>query len=241
MGTALLVIIFGYIIYCYFDATKGDLVKVRKEPRIYADVANVALKIDHRVNQLPVIYRSLRKLTTPTEQSFFNQLKPMVSDDHYVSSKVRLADLVEPINHKNRMMWFKKVAMKHVDFVICYSADSTIVACIELDDSSHSSKSALKRDAEKNNALGDAAIPLYRIKVSDDYCAVITKMLSELNILKVTDYDSSRSQLACPVCDGDLSFIPMEGFNKDKFFYNCSFCTYRTKPVKHHQRSNNDI
>ena len=125
-------------------------------------------------------YKSTQYLCTKTEQNFFKQLmRKLPLDKYYISSKVRLADLTIPINRKNIAL-FNKVAKKHVDFVICNREDSSIVACIELDDSSHNSKSAKKRDSEKNIALTDANIALFRVKTSRNYSEKIHQIMNFL-------------------------------------------------------------
>ena len=192
-------------------------------------------------------YKSTQYLCTKTEQNFLTQLMRNVPlDKYYISSKVRLADITMPVNRKNIAL-FNKVAKKHVDFVICNRKDSRIVACIELDDSSHNSKSARKRDSEKNIALTDANIALFRVKTSRNYSEKIHQIMNFLgcndNVQvehskpiaeKVKDtppLNNPQENLQCPRCAKLMTVIEMKGFiNKGKSFKSCTECGFKTEP-----------
>ena len=192
-------------------------------------------------------YKSTQYLCTKTEQNFFKQLmKKLPLDKYYISSKVRLADLTVPIN-RNNIYLFNKVAKKHVDFVICNREDSSIVACIELDDSSHNSKSARKRDGEKNRALTDANIALFRVKNSRDYSEKIHQIMNFLgcydnvqfkqlepiteNVKDTSPLNTPQENLQCPRCAQLMAVIEMKGFiNKGKSFQSCHQCGFKTEP-----------
>ena len=64
------------------------------------------------------------------------------------------------------MKYFHKIAQKHVDFVIC-DQNLYVLFAIELDDSSHETKDAKKRDRLKDKAFAAAGIPLKRITEID--------------------------------------------------------------------------
>lgn len=199
-------------------------------------------------------YRSTSYLCTKAEQNFLSQLlKNLPEELVYVSAKVRLADLAMPVKSKD-IAAFNKVARKHVDFVICRRKDSRILMCIELDDSSHASRSAQKRDGQKNKALSDAGIPLFRVSASRNYTRKVQQIvrylnLESANINKVSaiegnkEYDTNRPDKyvrkerdntvdKCPRCPNKLEKIDMKWPNKGYSFYSCTYCSFRTNPKK---------
>ncbi|MGR5178836.1 DUF2726 domain-containing protein [Vibrio mediterranei] len=204
-------------------------------------------------------YRSTNYLCTKAEHNFLSQLLNKLPQELvYVSAKVRLADLALPINSKD-IGSFNKVARKHVDFVICSKEDSRILACIELDDSSHASRSAQKRDGEKNKALSDAGIPFFRVTASRGYSQKIQQIVRFLNlepkvktstekrptnseihpVKKVKKKKASRTEQVvrkdmseCPRCNGSMEKIEMKWPNKGYSFQSCTVCSFRTDPNK---------
>ncbi len=84
-------------------------------------------------------------LFTYNEKNFYHHLKEFAEQhDLTVFAKVRLYDLVEPRDSKDKSARFK-IQAKHVDFVLC---SNKLVAkyVIELDDQSHDSKQRNARD-----------------------------------------------------------------------------------------------
>lgn len=126
-------------------------------------------------------YKSKVFLNSKAEMNFLMQLHRTMPSDYIVMCKVRLADIVTPTNSKNIRL-FRLVSSKHVDFVICERSTSKIVMCIELDDASHFSPSAKKRDREKDMALKSAQVNVVRVRASRTYSnAVINSITSELH------------------------------------------------------------
>ncbi len=83
-------------------------------------------------------------LLTKNEWSFYKSLKPVADELGYsVLAKIRVADLVEVAQTKDRSEWqkyFNKINKKHVDFVLAKPENLQIVLLIELDDNSHNDK-----------------------------------------------------------------------------------------------------
>ena len=111
------------------------------------------------------------------EKDAYKVLRPICDRYNlYLSSKVRLLDLVEPVKGNSKYKtYFWKVQAKHVDFVIC---DEKLVAkCIfELDDSSHNKTDRKERDScifrlhpatctEKSCHSAGKNLPRYRISL----------------------------------------------------------------------------
>lgn len=112
-------------------------------------------------------YRA-KHILTKREYKFYIYLKRAAdSYNCLICPKVGLKDLMEVSANHDYMKYFRLISQKHVDFVICDSALNILFA-IELDDSSHDTKSARHRDKFKNNAFKAAGIPLKRIRDFDE-------------------------------------------------------------------------
>lgn len=102
-------------------------------------------------------------LLTKREYKFYLLLKREADRHHcLICPKVGLKDLMEVTVTRNYLHYFYKISQKHVDFVICDQKLHVIFA-IELDDSSHCTRDAQKRDHFKNRAFKAARIPLIRV------------------------------------------------------------------------------
>lgn len=108
-----------------------------------------------------------RHLLTKREYRFYLLLREVADEYHYiVCPKVDVKDLLSVTDQKQYMKYFHKIAQKHVDFVIC-DKDLYVLFVIELDDSTHETKDAKKRDHLKDKAFAAAGIPLKRIREID--------------------------------------------------------------------------
>ncbi|WP_413694411.1 DUF2726 domain-containing protein [Psychromonas sp. KJ10-2] len=177
-------------------------------------------------------YASAGTLLTKAELNFFTQLKRHIPNSFVINSKVRLADIVLP--KKGKLELLHKVQAKHVDFVLTELSTSKIICAIELDDSSHLSTSAFKRDSEKNNALKQAGIKLFRIKCARKYNV---SYFNEITSLLVDDIKNDGADIdtlpndKCPRCNESTLERTIMGWpNKGKTFKSCSNCSYRTEP-----------
>ena len=108
-----------------------------------------------------------RHLLTKREYRFYLLLREVADEYHYIiCPKVGVKDLLSVTDQKQYMKYFHKIAQKHVDFVIC-DKDLYVLFAIELDDSTHETKDAKKRDHLKDKAFTAAGIPLKRIREID--------------------------------------------------------------------------
>ena len=121
--------------------------------------------------QKPFPFEAQKSIMTPSEKKFFNILRSFdFGEGYYLFSKVRLADIVmveKDCPKKGRFI--TKILSKHIDFLFCDSTTYSPLLAIELDDSSHNTKEAKKRDSDKNNILKAAGIPLIRVKLCKNY------------------------------------------------------------------------
>lgn len=105
-----------------------------------------------------------KPLLTKREYAFYRLLKREADARQLlICPKVGLKDLMEVTNRKNFFKYFRKISQKHVDFVIC-DKNLQVLFAIELDDKSHDTKDAQKRDLFKDQAFKAAKIPLKRIR-----------------------------------------------------------------------------
>lgn len=125
-------------------------------------------------------YFRKKTLLNEMEQVLFHRLVEAMPNC-YVMTQVRLAEIVDVKNCKNRQTWFNKISSKSVDFVIC-SKSFGILACIELDGRTHERESRKYADTNKDIALNTARIPIIRIEASkmasvDEIRAMLEKAL----------------------------------------------------------------
>jgi hypothetical protein len=123
-------------------------------------------------SQSGVSYEAAPALLSPAERSFFGVLQQAMSSDYLIFAKVRLADIVRPVQSPSRSGWqsaFNRITGKHVDFVLCDSLHLEVLAVIELDDKTHQRFERGTRDGLVNSALADAGIPVLRIPARQTY------------------------------------------------------------------------
>jgi hypothetical protein len=121
-------------------------------------------------------YRLLPELLSKAELGFYGPLLQATSThDVTVFSKVRVADVLAPVKSSDRKIWqraFNAISSKHFDFVVCRNIDSKILLAIELDDKSHATLKAQKRDRIVNSACETAWLPLLRFQAKRGYVVV---------------------------------------------------------------------
>lgn len=107
-------------------------------------------------------------LLTKREYHFYLLLRRIADEYHcMICPKVGVKDLLAVTSRHQYMKYFHKIAQKHIDFVIC-DQDLHVLFALELDDSSHDTKSARDRDKFKDRAFKSAGIPLKRIRDYDE-------------------------------------------------------------------------
>jgi hypothetical protein len=104
---------------------------------------------------------------------FYWTLRRALQPDQSLSLKTRLADVL----HCPPDLWDaphgRRLAQKHVDFVIYDWQTTAIVAVVELDDRSHARAERRQRDAFLSHALAEAEIALVRVKAAPRYDATV--------------------------------------------------------------------
>jgi len=117
-------------------------------------------------------YKQRGALFSVAERSFYGVLEQAISKDYKIFGKVRVADVLTPKSNMNKSNWqtaFNKISAKHFDYVLCQKETLKVVGVIELDDKSHNSKRAKKRDAFLEDACEGAGLKLIRFKAKAGY------------------------------------------------------------------------
>jgi Protein of unknown function (DUF2726) len=122
--------------------------------------------VTQSVASLP--YRRRATLLTAGERRFYHQgLKPAVAHRYLISFKVRLADVIAAQDWESKHG--RKIAQKHLDFVLVTPKQMRVVAAIELNDATHDSPDRQRRDDFLAQALQSAGIPLVTFPIYHRY------------------------------------------------------------------------
>lgn len=117
-------------------------------------------------------YEKHSALFTAAERSFYGVLCKTTEGKAVVFGKVRVADVLKTkkgLNASKRQTAFNQISAKHFDFVLCNPDDLSVIAAVELDDSSHNSKKRIERDKFLESACEAADFKLHRFKASNSY------------------------------------------------------------------------
>ncbi len=112
-------------------------------------------------------YAVQARLLTPTEERFHHVLSQASQGTYLLACKVRVADVLktQPFSQSA----FNRISRKHFDFVLCDPSTTRPLLAIELDDATHRSADAQKRDAVKDAACRAANLPLLRVPMQSGY------------------------------------------------------------------------
>lgn len=111
-----------------------------------------------------VEYRSRKTLMTNSEVEVFRYLKRLVAGRAHICPMVRISDIISVhkiTDAKARLLAFRSISQKHVDFVVIAN-NGRILFAIELDDPSHQQANRIKRDELVNMVFQKAGIKLLR-------------------------------------------------------------------------------
>lgn len=115
-------------------------------------------------------YRAGKPVLSPVELAFYQRLRRLVEPRALVLAKVRIADVLSVDGKsagRRSIVALNVIAAKHTDFCIIDPASAIPIACIELDDASHGSAAARKRDALVNDAFATAGLRLLRVPLKE--------------------------------------------------------------------------
>lgn len=115
-------------------------------------------------------YKREENLLNNSELSFYKFLLSNIPSDILVMCKVRLADIVSPVEKgRNFYKAFNQVRSKHIDFVFIDKTTSEIKALIELNGKSHLSGKRIRRDSFITDVFADVKLPLFFVNVRSEY------------------------------------------------------------------------
>lgn len=100
-----------------------------------------------------------KPLTNPEQVLYLRLVEAL--PEHIVLAQVSLSRLLGVERGRNFQAWNNRINRMSADFVIC-NKDATVVAVIELDDSSHEYAHRKVADAKKDKALRAAGLRLVR-------------------------------------------------------------------------------
>ena len=172
---AIIVIIF--VIILIFQKKKNN------RNTVVINDSSDSLSIDERfhffedkINSLP--YHK-KYLLTKNEWNFYKSIKPTCDKyNFHIISKVRLADLVEVdkgLDYSERQTYFNKIQNKHIDFVLCNPENFSVIALLELDDSSHDNPKSIENDKFKDDLCSKVGYKLVRVYSTDDFENVLIR------------------------------------------------------------------
>lgn len=116
--------------------------------------------IKQNIRQIPPYFRKA-PLSDP-EQVFFHRLKDALPEKILLAQVSMSALLgIRKTGNGSYQTQFNEISRKYVDFVVC-NQDFSVVAVIELDDSSHQRGDRIKADVVKDVAFQTINCPLIR-------------------------------------------------------------------------------
>ena len=181
-------------------------------------------------------YRLRDDFLSPAELSFYKVLRTLMGERLTLLSKIRMADIFFVAQPNSNRSSFNKIAMLHLDFLICDTASMQPLLGIELDDSSHQRRDRQKRDQFVDQVFEAANLPLVHIPVQREYDAkalahmLVPILRRRMNLSGPAQPENApaaapaeHSAPLCPKCG-----IPMvlrsvaHGQHQGKQFYGCS-------------------
>ncbi|MFQ6333510.1 DUF2726 domain-containing protein [Methylophilus sp. 3sh_L] len=100
-----------------------------------------------------------RPLSQPEQILYFRLIEAL--PDHIILAQVQLSRFLGVKKGHNYQSWSNRINRMSADFVIC-KKDASVVAVIELDDSTHQKLDRQIADSKKDKALTAAAIKVVR-------------------------------------------------------------------------------
>ncbi len=105
-----------------------------------------------------------RPLTQPEQVLYHRLIRAL--PEHIVLAQVQVSRVLGVKKGSNFHEWNNRINRLSYDFVVC-SKDATVVAAIELDDSSHDWPDRIKTDEKKSRATIDAGLRMVRWHVRE--------------------------------------------------------------------------
>ncbi len=145
----------------------------------------------HLARKRTARYEARQALLTRGELAFHSVLRMALPAEVGISLKTRLADILHCPESRWDSPHGRRIAQKHVDFVLYDYQTTAILAVIELDDRSHLQPHRRKRDRFLDASLRSAGVSLLRVRAARHYNLLdlrtgILAILSKLKDQEVT-------------------------------------------------------
>jgi hypothetical protein len=130
------------------------------------------IAVTRRGHLSPALYQRSKALFSPAELAFLAALESALGSSCRVLGKVRIADLAEVkpgLTPRVHQAALNRAAYKHFDFVVCAASSYEPLCAVELNDSSHSTKRAKRRDALVASVCEQIALPLVTFTAARSY------------------------------------------------------------------------
>lgn len=112
------------------------------------------------------------------EEIFYTKLKERMPPDITIFCKVRMIDVIEPIEKENQRAR-NQIMQKHLDFILVNIKSGNVIAAIELDGYSHQRAAQQQRDQVKDWCLENAGVPLVRVNQNNYTIEDVTREINE--------------------------------------------------------------
>jgi very-short-patch-repair endonuclease len=129
---------------------------------ILAFLAVLAAKLKRRDSLFakPWPLEAKRQLLTERERALYQRLVQTLPK-HLILAQVQLLQIVNFKRGRRSYAILNRISQLSLDFLIL-NPDTSIVAAVELDDSTHAPENRRQADARKDHALKSAGVPLIR-------------------------------------------------------------------------------
>lgn len=191
-----------------FISAVGDSMKVKHERE--------KEELSHMDKNYP--YKATNLLTNAEKQLFlFMENNLVLKDRIRIIPKVRLADIIqveERLCKSKEALW--KITSKHVDYIIVDKNTFDLICVVELDDYTHETDEAKKRDELVYYSLLSAGLQLYRIR-----CRIAEINTNHLRGIEECILMYYRKP--CPMCGSDMQVKSKNsGIRAGHRFYSCT-------------------
>lgn len=170
----------GLVYWLYLKRKRSSCEPKETQRTPTIEQGGLAPAIVQAAKEQPLYRRKL--LLTKNEWLFYQSLKSIADKyDLHVLSKIRMADLVEPLCTANRADWYRgfaKIRAKHVDFALTNPSNLYVLLLIELDDISHLTESVMIRDKFVDSVYQSAGLPILHISSADNLEDKIVHLLN---------------------------------------------------------------
>ncbi len=102
-----------------------------------------------------------RRVMSKQEQVLYFRLVEALPEC-IVLAQVQLSRVLDVKKGHNFRQWLNRIDKKSLDYLVCLKKSCSVVAAIELDDSTHEREDRKKTDQNKNRALQSAGVKLIR-------------------------------------------------------------------------------